>query len=169
MRYWGLHCRIHLWGELKAHETDNLHQNWHKGQLNCYVYFSFHFVCLNGFRAAAASMPICACMETDYKPFRLSRYEINNNKKFWEELIAHFPLYDKNRLENDASKNSYIIACVFDICGLVVRVPGCRSRGHGFDSRRYQIFWEVVGLERGPLSLVRIIEEILERKVAAPV
>jgi hypothetical protein len=26
-----------------------------------------------------------------------------------------------------------------------------------------------VGLERGPLSLVRIIEELLERRVAAPV
>jgi hypothetical protein len=26
-----------------------------------------------------------------------------------------------------------------------------------------------VGLERGPLSLVRLIEELLERKVAAPV
>jgi hypothetical protein len=25
-------------------------------------------------------------------------------------------------------------------CGLVVRVPGYRSRGLGFDSRRYQIF-----------------------------
>jgi hypothetical protein len=51
----------------------------------------------------------------------------------------------------------------------VVNVPGYRSRGPGFDSRRYQIFWEVVGLERGPLSPVRIIEELLERKVAAPV
>jgi hypothetical protein len=28
---------------------------------------------------------------------------------------------------------------------------------------------EDVGLERGPLSLVRIIEELVERKVAAPV
>jgi hypothetical protein len=37
-------------------------------------------------------------------------------------------------------------------CGLVVRVPGYRSRGPRFDSRRYQIFWEVVGLERGPQS-----------------
>jgi hypothetical protein len=46
----------------------------------------------------------------------------------------------------------------------VVRVPGCRSRGAGFDSRRYQIFWEIVDLERGPLSLVRIIEELLEWK-----
>jgi hypothetical protein len=36
--------------------------------------------------------------------------------------------------------------------------------GPGFDSRRYQIFWEVVGLEQGSLSLVRIIEELLEWK-----
>jgi hypothetical protein len=44
------------------------------------------------------------------------------------------------------------------LCGLVVRVPGYKSRGPGFDSQRYQIFWEVVGLERGPLSLVMISE-----------
>jgi hypothetical protein len=48
--------------------------------------------------------------------------------------------------------------------GLVVRVPGYRSRDPGFDLRRYQIFWEVVGLERGPLSLVRIIQELFEWK-----
>jgi hypothetical protein len=51
----------------------------------------------------------------------------------------------------------------------MVRVPSYISRGPGFDSRRYQIFWEVVRLERGPLSLVRRIEELLERTVAAPV
>jgi hypothetical protein len=34
-------------------------------------------------------------------------------------------------------------------------------RWSGFDFRRYQIFWEVVGLERGPLSLVSTIEELL--------
>jgi hypothetical protein len=53
--------------------------------------------------------------------------------------------------------------------GLVARVPGYRFRGPRSDSRRYQIFWEVVGVERGPLSLVRITEELLERTVAAPV
>jgi hypothetical protein len=34
----------------------------------------------------------------------------------------------------------------------------------GFDSRVNQIFREVVGLERGPLSFVSTIEEVLERK-----
>jgi hypothetical protein len=34
----------------------------------------------------------------------------------------------------------------------------------GFDSRRYQIFWEAVGLEQGPLSLVTTTEELLQRK-----
>jgi hypothetical protein len=40
------------------------------------------------------------------------------------------------------------------LCDLVVRVSGCRTRGFGFgfDSRRYQIFLEVVGLKWGPLS-----------------
>jgi hypothetical protein len=41
------------------------------------------------------------------------------------------------------------------LCGLVVRVRG------EFDSPRYQIFREVVGLERGALSLVSAIEELL--------
>jgi hypothetical protein len=34
----------------------------------------------------------------------------------------------------------------------------------GLDSRRYQISWEVVGLERGPLSFVSTVEELLGRK-----
>jgi hypothetical protein len=46
----------------------------------------------------------------------------------------------------------------------VVRVPHYSSIGPGFDSRRYQIFREVVGLKWGQLSLVRIIEELFEWK-----
>jgi hypothetical protein len=38
------------------------------------------------------------------------------------------------------------------LCGLEIRVPGCQLRGPGFDSRRYQIFWVAVGLERDSLS-----------------
>jgi hypothetical protein len=33
-----------------------------------------------------------------------------------------------------------------------------------FDSWHYHIFWEVVGLERDPLSLVSTVQELLERK-----
>jgi hypothetical protein len=42
-------------------------------------------------------------------------------------------------------------------------------RRPGFDSRHHQTKKKVVGLERGPLSLVSTNEELLDRKVAAPV
>jgi hypothetical protein len=54
------------------------------------------------------------------------------------------------------------------LCGQVVRVLGYRSGGPSsipVTTRRTK----VVGLERGPLSLVSTIEELLDRKVAAPV
>jgi hypothetical protein len=50
------------------------------------------------------------------------------------------------------------------LCGLVVTVPGYRSRGPELHSRRYQTLWEVVGLTRGPLSLVSTTDELLQRK-----
>jgi hypothetical protein len=37
----------------------------------------------------------------------------------------------------------------------------------GFDSRCYQIFCEVVGLERGPLSFVSAMRSYLKEKVSA--
>jgi hypothetical protein len=43
-----------------------------------------------------------------------------------------------------------------------------QSQRSGFDSRHYQIFWEAVGLEQGPLSLVSTIEELFERKISSP-
>jgi hypothetical protein len=52
----------------------------------------------------------------------------------------------------------------YRLCGLEVRVPDCRPRGPGLDSRRYNIFCVAVSLEWGQLSLVRINEELLERK-----
>jgi hypothetical protein len=64
--------------------------------------------------------------------------------------------------------SSIFLAIFLDhLCGLVVRVLGYRSGGAGFDSRHYQK--KVVGLERGPLSLVSTTEELLDRKAAAPV
>jgi hypothetical protein len=46
----------------------------------------------------------------------------------------------------------------------VVRVLGYRSRGPGSTPGASLVFWEVVGLEWGLLSLMSTIEEILERK-----
>jgi hypothetical protein len=54
------------------------------------------------------------------------------------------------------------------LCGLVVRVLGYRSAGPGSipgTTRKKK----VIGLERGTLSLVSTTEELLDRKVAAPV
>jgi hypothetical protein len=42
-------------------------------------------------------------------------------------------------------------------------------RRSGSDSRHYQKKKKVVDLERGPLSLVSTTEELLDRKVTAPV
>jgi hypothetical protein len=66
------------------------------------------------------------------------------------------------KLKSDHTLNS-VFKVQDCLCGLVVRVPGYRSRGPEFDSWRYHIFWEVVVLEHGPLKLVSTIEELHER------
>jgi hypothetical protein len=48
------------------------------------------------------------------------------------------------------------------LCGLVVKVRDYRFRDPGSIPGATRFFWEVVGLERGPLSLVMIIEEIFQ-------
>jgi hypothetical protein len=60
------------------------------------------------------------------------------------------------------------------LCGLVVRVLGYRSGGPGSIPGTTRFSGggggkQVVGLERGPLSLVSTTEELLDRKIAAPV
>jgi hypothetical protein len=61
-----------------------------------------------------------------------------------------------------------IIIIIGRFCGLVVRVLGYRSGDPGSipgTTRKKKL----VGLERGPLSLVSTTKELLDRKVAAPV
>jgi hypothetical protein len=55
------------------------------------------------------------------------------------------------------------------LCGLVVRVLGYRSGGPCSIPCTTKKKKRIVGLERGPLSLVSTTEELLDRKVAAPV
>jgi hypothetical protein len=71
--------------------------------------------------------------------------------------------------EHSSTCHSLYVSRQFVECG--TDWPPLWSSGHwlqiqrsGFDSRRYQIFWEVVGLERGPLSLVSTTEELHGRK-----
>jgi hypothetical protein len=78
-------------------------------------------VCSNGFRGAAASMATCACIEIDYKPFRLTRYKINNNK-FWEELIAYFPLI-RHGPHRKRSAQQFLYCCVYSLTVRFITEP----------------------------------------------
>jgi hypothetical protein len=58
------------------------------------------------------------------------------------EGVALF-LEEENLEHAERLRNEYFVselAYLNRLCGLVVRVPGYRSRGPGYDSRRCQIF-----------------------------
>jgi hypothetical protein len=61
-------------------------------------------------------------------------------------------------------QSTFVFVKFIALCGPVVRLSGYRSRSPVFDSRRFQIFREAAGVERGPLTLVKKTEELLERK-----
>jgi hypothetical protein len=72
------------------------------------------------------------------------------------EIIA---VYSKNRAKHI---NILCEQKADRLCGLVVRVPGYRFRGPGSIPGTTSFFWEVVGLERGPISLVMVFEELFQ-------
>jgi hypothetical protein len=72
---------------------------------------------------------------------------------------------NSKRNDNSDEENKNGIYCFDDrLCGLVVTVSWLQIQRSEFDYRRHQIFWEVMGLESGPLSLVSTTEELFERK-----
>jgi hypothetical protein len=83
-------------------------------------------------------------------------------QKLFLRFIVPLVLY-KNIYSNLKDVITTVTSFIDRLCGLVVTVSGYRSRSPRFDSRSLQIFWEAVGLERGPLSLVRTTEELLGR------
>jgi hypothetical protein len=94
-------------------------------------------------------------------------YFLSNNQTPWPESASELHRKSDRRLSAKLVPTFAGGECH------VVSVTDLWSRGQsswlqiqrsGFDSWRYQIFWEVVGLERGPLSLVSTIEGLLERK-----
>jgi hypothetical protein len=60
---------------------------------------------------------------------------VNENNKFWEELISYFPWYDAGHIENESSNNS-IVACVF--ITVVTFLPShCLEKIGGFIPSHY--------------------------------
>jgi hypothetical protein len=53
------------------------------------------------------------------------------NKKFWEELIPYFPLYDTDRIENETFNNYSIVACVF-VVALTFLPSRCLATVRGY-------------------------------------
>jgi hypothetical protein len=81
--------------------------------------------------------------------------------------------WDGQWLPRRANPNFYIILLnLLHFTDLTTRPPLWSSgqsswlqiQRSGFNFRRYQIFWEIVGLERGPLSLVSTTEKLTGRK-----
>jgi hypothetical protein len=89
----------------------------------------------------------------------------------------------QTKLDLPSQRDKFRLSVImFDrLCGLVVRVLGYRSGGPGSIPGTIRFSGgkkkkggkkkgkQIVGLERGPHSLVSTTEELLDRKVAAPV
>jgi hypothetical protein len=86
-----------------------------------------------------------------------------NHCKIESPEAANFDLLQSIRTQITSFILSYFYGSRYRLCGLVVNVPGYRSRGLGSIPGATR-FSEVVGLERGPLSLVWIIEELFHGK-----
>jgi hypothetical protein len=130
----------------------------------------------------------------DWKGFGWKRSRLNRGtipELFCRELTPSFPSEAASRLATEEFPNilahspqfgylrkmildmkffirnlyKIFISCVF---GPPLWFSGQSSwlqiQGYGFDSWHYQTFGEVVGLERGPLSFMSTIEELLGRK-----
>jgi hypothetical protein len=90
-------------------------------------------------------------------------------------LFCHSPFYSEHCVAFSFTNLRKLVTSHINQACSIVRPPLWSSgqsswlqiRRPGFDSRHYQK--KVVGLERGPLSLVSTTEELLGRKVAAPV
>jgi hypothetical protein len=64
-------------------------------------------------------------------------YTINN--KFWEELIAYFPWYDTDRIQNDASNNYSIVARAFVVAATFL--SSCCLATIGEYAYRHTVWW----------------------------
>jgi hypothetical protein len=130
------------------------------------VYFRLiNFECLN---RSSWNLVLISCHLMSSQGHTSKTPLINNTNTVASQIVEPINLTLFSFLNRSSWNLIYIYIYIYTyidrLCGLLVRAPGYRSRDPGYDSRRYQIFWDVVGLELGPLSLVRIIVELLEWK-----
>jgi hypothetical protein len=107
------------------------------------------------------------------------RNQVNTIQSTFEHFPHSWHDHVASAWWNGPTKIIAVVAVTLDrLCGLVVRVSGNRSGGPGSipgttrfsgGEKKKKKRKTVVGLERGPLSLVSTTEELLDRKVAAPV
>jgi hypothetical protein len=108
-----------------------------ESKYSCVVYFSrLH-------RSLWLQVTLYICYRISYEEVLNSTvlYPYPSHTVFWECTLSHWPPLWSS-----------------------VQSSWLQIQRSGFDSRRYQIFWELVVLERGPLSLMRKTEELLGRK-----
>jgi hypothetical protein len=108
--------------------------------------------CNFGYYAPSLVLAEYVCM---YAPPHPSTWQIIYN--FFIQLVPKKEHNDQITIDF----NHQHLSC---LCGLIVLSSWLQIERSEFDSRRYQIFWEVVDLEWGSLSLVSTVEELLERK-----
>jgi hypothetical protein len=101
--------------------------------------------------------------------------EVVTRQQVKTHRLRRFSAYCKEVYGVRISKRAVVVVVTISVfgkfdrlCGLVVRVLGYRSGGPGSFPGTTRIK-NVVGLERGPLSFVSTTEELLDRKIAAPV
>jgi hypothetical protein len=73
---------------------------------------------------------------TVYEPMNISSFIIHMEV----HRIVQFGIF--SAVYENSINNSHVLYCYCCLCGLVVRVPGYRSRDTGFDFRCYQTFFK---------------------------
>jgi hypothetical protein len=131
--------------------------------------FIFHRVtqflqaaCLGSLVTREGKISVC---ESQHKLFRPASMAVVNNGA---------TISDTDKLQRRLFPSCFAAKCCYLIfMFILVQGPPLWSGGQsswlpiqrsGFDSRHYHIFWEVVGLERGPLRLVSTIEELIRSR-----
>ena len=87
-------------------------------------------------------------LDSHLTDFPWNIYSEGFDKSFWHIGVLNTLL--------EASDNLELVKKFPTFCGASLYITAFSK------AARYQIFWVVVGLERGPLSLVSSIEELLE-------